>query len=197
MHSTPLKLRCILIGMKPAIPYCRYTQQLPTIKNRPMRKTEIVLIILGALGLTMRLLHLPGGSLFILLPFLILGLTYMYLGFALFNDIRFVKVFRKDSYDNIKPTRIIGAIMAGVSLNVSIIGIIFRFLSYPGASIILIIGLISTSIVAIVSISKIRKNSDRFYLNILKRIAVFGTLCFILVVMPYETWLRINHPKNP
>ncbi len=162
-----------------------------------MRKTEIVLIVLGALGLTMRFLHLPGASLFILLPFLILGLTYMHLGFALFNDIRFVKVFRRDSYNNIKATRIIGAIMAGLALNVSILGIIFRFLSYPGASIILLIGLITTSIVTIVAIIRIRKNSDRYYLNILKRIAIFGTLCFILVVLPYETWMRINHPKNP
>ena len=162
-----------------------------------MKKTEIVLIVLGFLGLIMRLLHLPGGSLFVLVPFIILALTYMYFGFALFNGIRFKIILKKDSYNNIKSTRIMGAIGTGLALNSSIFGIIFRFLNYPGASFLLLFGLVCTSIITVISIRKKTKDTEGYYVNILKRIAIFGTLCFVLVVMPYRTWLKINHPKNP
>jgi 4-hydroxybenzoate polyprenyltransferase len=162
-----------------------------------MKKTEIGLIAIGFLGLIFKLLHLPGGALFILVPFIILALTYMYLGFALFNGIKFRKIFKKDSYHNIKTPRIIGAIGTGLALNCSIFGIIFRFLNYPGASYLLLFGLVCTSIITIISIQKKQKDTEQYYVNILKRIAVFGTLCLVLVVMPYRTWLKINHPKNP
>ncbi len=162
-----------------------------------MKKTEIVLIAIGLLGLVFRLLHLPGGAFFILIPFLILALSYMYLGFALFNGIKLRKIFKKDSYHNIKTARIIGAIGTGLALNITIFGIIFRFLYYPGASFLLIFGLISTSIIAIISIQKKQKDTEGYYVNILKRISVFGTLCLILVVMPFKTWLKMNDPGNP
>jgi hypothetical protein len=162
-----------------------------------MKKIEIILIALGFLGLTMILMHLPGGSFFTLTPFIILAFIYMYSGFALFNGIRFRRVFKKDSYHNIKPTRIVGAIGIGMALNISILGVIFKFLHYPGASFLLLAGLVSTGIIATVSVIKKKKDKDGYYLNILKRVAVFGTLCLILVVMPFRTWLIINHPKDP
>ncbi|MGV8830325.1 MAG: hypothetical protein ACWA6U_18665, partial [Breznakibacter sp.] len=96
-----------------------------------------------------------------------------------------------------KSVRIIGAIGTGIALNISILGIVFRFLRYPGASFLLLTGLVLTSIIAIISLIKKQRDIDGYYVSLLKRIAIFGTLCLVLVVMPYKIWLKINYPKNP
>lgn len=162
-----------------------------------MNKAEWILISIVALGFVMRLLHLPGANILMIVPLLILSCTYAYLGFALFNNIRFRSVLKKDSYNGIKANKIIGAIGAGFALSCCVLGIMFKFLSWPGASFMLGTGLITTLTVAIIALLKRKNDPSKYYTNILKRIAVFGTLCFILLVLPTKTWLQIQYLGNP
>jgi hypothetical protein len=162
-----------------------------------MKKTELVLIGIAILALIMKMFHLPASGILTVLSLSSLSVIYMYLGFALFNNIRFRKIFKKETYKEISTKRIIGGIGTGLALSVSLIGILFKFQSWPGASANLIMGIVTLSIVAIISLIKMKKSEDDYYSNILKRIAIFGAICIFLFSIPTKTWMEWKYPNNP
>lgn len=162
-----------------------------------MKKTELILIGLAVLALVMKFFHLPGSGILTVLTLSSISVIYMYLGFALFNKIRFRKIFKKESYKGISTKRIIGGIGTGLALSFSAIGILFKFQSWPGASMQLSIGLFGLGIVTIISLIKIKKSTDNYYTNILKRVAFFGAICIFLFAIPTKTWLNWKYPNHP
>jgi hypothetical protein len=162
-----------------------------------MKRTELILIGIAVLALLMKFLHLPASGILTVLSLSSISVIYMYLGFALFNNLRFRKIFKKESYKEISTKRIIGGVGAGLALSVSAIGILFKFQSWPGASVNLIIGIIGLTVVTIISLIKMQKNTDNYYSNILKRVAGFGAICIFLLAIPPKTWLGWKFPNNP
>lgn len=162
-----------------------------------MKKTELILIIIANVTLAMMMFQIPLGGAFAILSLSSLSLIYMYFGFALFNSIRFREIFQKESYKGISKKRIIGGVGAGFALSVSSIGVLFKFLSWPGASINLIVGIIALIIVAVISLIKMQKTADKYYSNILKRVIGFGVTCILLLTIPTKTWLSWKYPNNP
>jgi hypothetical protein len=162
-----------------------------------MKRTELILIGIAVLALLMKFLHLPASGILTVLSLSSISVIYMYLGFALFNNLRFRKIFKKESYKEISTKRIIGGVGAGLALSVSAIGILFKFQSWPGASVNLIIGIVGLTVVTIISLIKMHKNTDNYYSNILKRVAGFGAICIFLLAIPTKTWLGWKFPNNP
>jgi hypothetical protein len=162
-----------------------------------MKRTELILIGIAVLALLMKFLHLPASGILTVLSLSSISVIYMYLGFALFNNLRFRKIFKKESYKEISTKRIIGGVGAGLALSVSAIGILFKFQSWPGASVNLIIGIVGLTVVTIISLIKMQKNTDNYYSNILKRVAGFGAICIFLLAIPTKTWLGWKFPNNP
>ena len=141
--------------------------------------------------------HLPASGILTVLSLSSLSVIYMYLGFALFNNIHFRKIFKKETYKEISTKRIIGGVGTGLALSVSVIGILFKFQSWPGASANLIMAIVTLSILAIISLIKMKKSEDNYYSNILKRIAIFGAICIFLFSIPTKTWMEWKYPNNP
>lgn len=162
-----------------------------------MKKAELILIGLAALALIMKFLHLPASGILTVLSLSSISMIYFYLGFALFNNLRFRKIFKKESYKEISTKRIVGGIGVGLTLSISAIGILFKFQSWPGASVNLIMGIIGLSVVTIISLIKMQKNKDNYYSNILKRVVGFGAICIFLLAIPTKTWLGWKFPNNP
>ncbi len=162
-----------------------------------MKKTELILIGLAVFALVMKFFHLPGSGILTVLSLSSISVIYMYLGFALFNNLRFRKIFQKDSYKGISTKRIVGGIATGLALSSSAIGILFKFQSWPGASMQLGIGLFGLGMVTVISLIKIKKSTDSYYQNILKRVAFFGAICIILFAIPTKTWLNWKYPNHP
>src|SRR5690554_4892641 len=98
-----------------------------------MKKTEIIIGTLSIIALGLNLLLIPGGGVLTVLTLSTLSTIYFYFSFALFNDIRFRKIFKKDSYENISRWRIIGAIGTGFALSATTAGLMCKFQSWPGA----------------------------------------------------------------
>jgi len=162
-----------------------------------MKRTELILIGIAVLALLMKLLHLPTSGILTILSLSSISVIYMYFGFALFNNLRFRKIFKKESYKEISTKRIVGGVGAGLALSISAIGILFKFQSWPGASVNLIMGIVGLTVVTIISLIKMKKNTDNYYSNILKRVVGFGAICIFLFVIPTKTWLGWKYPNNP
>lgn len=149
-----------------------------------MKKTETIFFGLAILGLIMTIFHLPYSGVLLVFSLLSISIFYFYFGFAFFSNIRLKNIFKKESYKDISTKRILGAIATGFALSVSAIGILFKFQSFPGTTVILGIGLFGLIVITIISSIKIQKGTDNYYLKILKRSMIFGVICIILLVLP-------------
>jgi len=138
-----------------------------------MKRTELTLIAIAILGFIIGLIGITGGSIFKTLSLGLLALIYFYLGFALFNNIRFRDLFKKNAYSQISKLRIFGAIATGMALSVLTIGILFRIMDWEGAPVMLLVGLPICGIITITATVKYFVDKSPYYSGILKRMVPF------------------------
>lgn len=162
-----------------------------------MKKAEIILGTVAIVSLILNLLNVEGAGVLTVLSLSTVSTFYMYLSFALFNNIRLRKIFKKGSYKVISKMRIIGAILIGLALSITTVGLLFKFQSWPGASFNLGFGLFGLLVGLIVGLIKFQKTKSDFYTKIFKRIAIYGGLGLILMALPRETWLEIRNRNHP
>ena len=162
-----------------------------------MKKVEIILGTIAIIALLLNLLNIKGGGVLIVLSLSTISILYMYLSFALFNDIRLRNIFKKESYKGISRMRIVGAVLTGLALSITIIGLLFKFQSWPNASINLGFGLFGLLIGLVVGLIKYKRTKSDYYTRIFKRIAIYGGLGLILMILPRETWLEIRNRNHP
>ena len=162
-----------------------------------MKKAELALIGISILALIMKMFHLPASGVLTVLSLSSLSVIYMYLGFAIFNNIQFRKILKKETYKEISTKRIIGGVGAGLAISVSVIGVLFKFQSFPGASANLIMGIVTLSLVSIISLIKMKKSTDNYYSNIVKRTIIIGAISIFMLAIPTKTWLECKYPNNP
>lgn len=162
-----------------------------------MKKTEIIIATLSIIALGLNLLLIPGGGVLTVLTLSLLSMIYLYLSFALFNDIRLRNIFKKESYKELSTSRIVGAIGTGIALSATTIGLMFKFQSWPGADLNLGAGLLGLIIVTIIGIVKYRKCKSDYYIRIIKRTAIFGGIGLILMLTPKVSWIEFKYRNHP
>src|SRR5690349_9874934 len=106
-----------------------------------MKKAELIVACLAIVSIILDQLLISGGATLLLLSFFTLASIYFGFSFALFNDIRLRKVFDSDSYKDVNKWRIIGAAGVGFGLSTTLIGVMFKLMSWTGPEFNLVIGL--------------------------------------------------------
>lgn len=162
-----------------------------------MKKGEVILIIIAFIALLLNVLFIPGGGVLTVLTFSSLSMLYFYFGFALFNDIPLRKIFKKESYKEVRSARTVGAVGAGMALSITTVGIMFKFQAWPGSELNLLIGVLGLVIVTIVGLIKCSKNKSEYYTRIFKRAAIFGGLGLILIITPKTSWIDFKYRNYP
>jgi putative Mn2+ efflux pump MntP len=149
-----------------------------------MKKTELILIAGGVTGIVMALFDLPLYRLVAPLFLLPLALLYLYLGFALFNDISLQKIFKAESYKSLGAWRLLTAIGTGFALSSVTVGVMFSVLNYPMARSLLVYGIAWAVIMIIVALVKNIKDKNRFYRKIILRCIIFAIIGVIFLLLP-------------
>ncbi|NEM96608.1 hypothetical protein [Pontibacter burrus] len=162
-----------------------------------MKNAEIVLGAIALIALMLNSLLAPFGNLLTVLSISAISVLYMYLSFALFNRLRLRHIFKKDSYNGISTMRIVGAVLTGLALSITLIGILFKFQAWPGATINLGVGLSGLVIALLVGAVKYTRSKSDYYTKIFKRIAVYGGIGLIMLLLPEETWLEFKYRNHP
>lgn len=164
-----------------------------------MKKAEVIIASLTVISLILKLVlnYFPGINALTVLLLSFLSLLYFHLGFAIFNNIRLRKIFNKESYKNISRLKIFGSIATGLTLSIMVIGILFKVMHWPGASVNLIFGFIGILIVSIISVIKYLKTKSLYYTKILNRNLVFGAIALFLILIPEMTWIEISYKDQP
>jgi hypothetical protein len=162
-----------------------------------MKKFELIFVILGLVSILLNLFLIPFANLFMLLSLSILSVFYLYFSFTFFNGIQLRNIFKKVAYSDVSALRIVGAIGTGIALSQTIIGLIFKFNEWPGAFVMMSVGLSGLLVVTIVGLIQFTKNKIDYYRNIFKRIALFGGITLILVVLPSNLMFEFKYRNYP
>jgi hypothetical protein len=162
-----------------------------------MKLTEKILTGLWILGLIFKFALLPGGSVIFLLGIQLLSILYFIFSFLLFNNIRFRSMFKGESYAHTNTMRIIGAVCSGLCLSVLLTGILFKFLLWPGAMPMLIVGLVPSGIILVIAFVKYLTTKNRYYAGVLVRVGVYLLLSMILCAVSNLSLVKIYHRDNP
>lgn len=162
-----------------------------------MKKFELIFVILGLVSILLNLFLIPFANLFMLLSLSILSFFYLYFSFAFFNGIQLRNIFKKEAYKETNALRIIGAIGTGIVLSQTIIGLIFKFNEWPGAFVMMSVGLSGLTVVTIVGLIQFLKNKIDYYRLIFKRIALFGGLTLLLLLLPSSLIFEYKYRNYP
>ena len=159
-----------------------------------MKKFEKIIAIIAVIALVMKYLQIPGGALLMMLSFGVLAVFYYIFGSALFNDIelRFKELFDRKVFDEIinfknKSDALTTFIekLTRWGLSAALLGILFKLQHFPGANILLLIGISTLIIVTIVSMVKYRETRSEVYLRMFIRTAIIGGLGLILFILSF------------
>ncbi len=147
-----------------------------------MKKAEIILALVAFVCLILNQFSIPEGGTLVLVSFGLLAILYMYVSFALFNDVSFRDMFKKKSYTDISFLRISGSVATGLFLSTALVGILFESLSWPGSTGMLIIGYFALLVVLIVGIFRYLKTKSDFYIRLFQRIALLVSMAMVLLL---------------
>ncbi|MFD2602203.1 GldL-related protein [Flavobacterium suzhouense] len=162
-----------------------------------MKITERILLLFAVIGIILSLIPIPGGNMLTILALGLLSVLYFYFGFAFFNGIRARDMFKKSSYAGIKGIRIPGAIFTGMLSSVAVIGILFKVMMWPGASVMLLVGIVPFFVLTLITIVKYFGNKDEYYKRIFLRTIVFGSASVLLYLLPSYTIMDIKYRCCP
>lgn len=162
-----------------------------------MKKAEKILVLIAVLAFALSFTTITGRNLLMILVFMILSMLYFYLGFAIFNSIGFRQIFKKASYKNISQLKIIGAVGTGISLSLTLIGILFKTMFWTGSYIILVFGILSLSIISIILLVKHINQKSNYSTKILIRSMLFGLIALGLLIIDNSKLVEIRHRNEP
>ena len=153
-----------------------------------MLKTERILAIffLLAIGVNFFLGEIVGASLFIVLSTSMLSFIYLVFGFAVLNNIGFKSMFKKVSYADIKPLRLLGTVFIGFALSTIINGMLFRLMNWLGGQVILVVAILAVLICLVIAIVKYNRLKSDFYAYLILRLSFFGIIALLMFFIPKE-----------
>jgi len=147
-----------------------------------MKKIELILIIIVLVSLLLKILSVPGMSLFFTVSLLILYLLYFFIGFVLFNDLKLSNILKKDSYTGLSILRIMGSVGVGIALAIACVGILYKVQHWNDANLYLYLGLALICILLIITIIKFNLSKADFYKGLIIRLSVFLLMSIFVLV---------------
>ncbi len=162
-----------------------------------MIKAEKIIGLIALAGLILKFgLLLPAGGILLTLALVLLADLYFIFGIALFNQVAFKQILKVESYKEIHKPYIIVSIGAGIALSIICIGVLFKLSHWPGSMEMLILGVSVLLISGMVLILRYIISRESFFIRVIKRILIIGSLGLILLCISDLTIARIQLRNN-
>jgi hypothetical protein len=163
-----------------------------------MKKLEAFTLGLFAISCILFLMPFEGSSIGIIISLMMLSSLYFAFGFAFFNHINLRQLGTKGIFQSLSMLRIIGCILAGISLSVLCIGILFGILHWPGAALMLTISLLLGIIILGTVLFKSLQSKSDAYMRIIIRNMLFIALAGTMLMNPliFDEIRFRNKPKH-
>ncbi len=146
-----------------------------------MKKIELILILIALTGIIMVRAGIETAWYIIIPALLSDGLLYFFFGFAVINNIKSGNLFRAKTYRDFSFLHLSGSVLAGMSLSLVPLAVLFRLKEYPlGGTITFYAGIFSVLNLLIITLLYFIKKQLLYRENIIRfGIAVFIILAFM------------------
>ena len=161
-----------------------------------MQRTEFILQLAAALGIVFYLTGLPEGLRLMIIGCSMLGLFYLFFGFALFNGISFKAIFSAQGYQGTNAKRLLFAFVNGFVTFILVEGILFGIARYSGAEFLLGFGLYAGMLILIISGILYWRKSESYYKRMVTRLPAFIVIAVIVYATPSETFKKLKENKE-
>jgi hypothetical protein len=169
-----------------------------------MKVAEIILGVLCLLAVLLKIFLVTGlhASILLALAMMLLSLYYLIFTLPLCTGITLKNIFKKESYEPIGERRsmiVFSSFLSGLSLAITLIGLLFIFQFWPMAFYVLSSGLKIMGVALILSAIRYIRTKSVFYVSVFKRMLVVGIvgLFFLLMPSPSLAWAKILYRNYP
>ncbi|MEI6820798.1 MAG: hypothetical protein WCL51_02605 [Bacteroidota bacterium] len=162
-----------------------------------MKKTELIFGLLSIIAISLNLLYVPFCNVFTILVLGTFATFYFIFSYPILNNIEVKNIINNEAMKMISTARKVGTIGAGFVLSTTIIGILFKIQSYPGAKFELLNGLYGILIIAIIVVYKYLKTKSEFYKKALLRIIIIGGFGLLFYNISYKTIIHTKFRNHP
>lgn len=155
-----------------------------------MKRAELILIGLAVLSSVLRIFFVPGAGLAMVITFTVLGFYYMIGGFRIFS----VKNKENGEKENVLPL----SVFCGILVGLSVIAILFRLMSWPGSSFVLVPAILITTFLYILSVILSFTSGKKKYFRLLfYRFLVISAICSYFFLSPRDRFFNFFHRNDP
>jgi glucan phosphoethanolaminetransferase (alkaline phosphatase superfamily) len=161
-----------------------------------MKTVERIFIAIALTGFAFRALHLPFGSLLLITGLCGVTIMYMYLTLPLLHGVRLREMLKKEAYEPTSPKRMLGSILSGVSLALTLMGVLFYLQFWPHYHLHLYVGVVGLCIAIIVAASRYTA-SNSFYRRLYQRIIPVAFIGLAAVFVPNFLWFEYSYKAHP
>lgn len=162
-----------------------------------MRKTEKIFAILLLTAIIFKFTLIPGGGILCVLVSLLLFMIYPFFGLSILYKIRLSKIFNSRSYVDISNFQVFFTVLSSFGLSLLVLGNLFKLQYWPGANLILIIGITSCSIFSLFSYLKYNELTFNLFKPFLVRSLIIGGLSIGLLVISTEEMEKFKYRNHP
>ena len=151
-------------------------------QNMSMKKTEIFLIAAGLISVFLNLYMLRISLVPLVWTFVALTMFYGYFSFALFNDITFKEISKKQYLTDRNQKYIRLGRINGKAIAVMVIGLLFTLMAWPWATIFLCAGILGLIVMSVRLYLNYSATKNPFYKSILIRTVLWAAAGLVLFV---------------
>jgi hypothetical protein len=165
-----------------------------------MRLAEIILGALCVLSVILKCFFIPGSPVLAVFSFTLLSVYYFVFTLPACTGIQMKDLFKKESYNNAGEKFsfiLIVAVPTGLALSAIIMGLLFVIQLWPMALVQIQQGIVLMAIALVIAVVRYGMTRSDFYLPVFKRMLVIGGIGLFFLLMPANTWLRIQYRNYP
>lgn len=142
------------------------------------KNLETTAIAITLIGILFKFNHWPGASMFFILGISLLSIFYYPFGFAYLQGISLKSILNKAAYQNTTVFISLLAVFGGMSLAMLLVGIQFKLQFWPGAHVMLMAGIVFTSIILSIAVFMLKGANHQK----LKRLYVRGGMLLAVAI---------------
>src|ERR1051326_3893729 len=157
---------------------------------RALRFLEKILVVLTVIGMIMKFTIAGGAGIFIVIPLTLLAILNFPFGYFLNKS--------KNSSANVSWL----SLLAGMAFATALIGILFKLQYWPGSSINLLLGLLLSSFILAICISKEKKlpagdEKKKYFSSLIQRSSIILLISALLFCIPQSALIRFQYRNDP
>lgn len=162
-----------------------------------MKKLEKILWGVFVIGILFKIMKWPGAGILTITSLGLVSSFYLYLGIGIFNNLTLKAMFSKDSYQYKHRFNLLFGAIFGIVLAALVIGFLFKFMLWPGANVLLILGLFSLLFSLLMYGLLLKKKKVNLAKSSFYRIVLIGILSLSLSIIQSDSIIDFYYPNNP